>query len=420
MEQKYLQALEARFLRYVQIDTQSQESSLAVPSTEKQYELLRLLAQELEVLGAEEIALTDYATLFATLPATVDKSAPTVAFLAHVDTSPDTSGAEVKPLVHRAYDGRPIALPDDPRRVLDPQTLPALQARIGHDIITASGATLLGADDKAGVAIMMTLAQWLLEHPEIPHGELRLVFTPDEEIGRGVKHLRLEDLRADVAYTLDGGLPGEVTGETFSADKAVVTIEGVPAHTGTARGQLVNALQLAAKFISCLPQSTCSPEVTEGREGFIHLYQMQGRTERAELHFILRDFELEGLAAHRAVLQSLAETVQTIEPRARVTCEFVEQYRNMRYWLEKDPLPVELAVQAVRDCGLEPYLYSVRGGTDGARLTARGVPTPNLFTGMQNLHGPLEWISLQDMGQAVEVCARLATLWAGQADRAAQ
>lgn len=414
METTYLPDLKDRFLRYVQIDTQSDEDSLAVPSTAKQYDLLKLLVQELEALGAQDVRLTDYACVLATIPATIEQSTPTVAFLAHVDTAPDFSGAGVKPLLHTNYQGQTIVLPDDPTQVLTPEKIPALLEKIGHDLITASGTTLLGADDKAGVAVMMTLAEQLLRHPEIPHGKVRLCFTPDEEIGRGVAHLKLEDLAADVAYTLDGGPLGEANFETFSADKALVKITGVSCHAGKAKGKMVNALKLAARFLEKLPPSSLAPEFTENREGFIHPYRVSGIPSEAEIHFILRDFEMEGLKAQHDLLLGIAQSLQAAEPRAKVECTITSQYRNMRYWLEKDMQPVELAIEAIQAMGLEPLTDPIRGGTDGARLTERGLPTPNLFVGMQNYHGPLEWISLQDMAQATELCRRLVEAWAGQ------
>ena len=413
LEPADLQALEARFLRYVQYETQSDESASTVPSTPGQRRLLEQLATELRELGATDTVISDYSCLFATLPATVADPAPTIAFLAHVDTAPDFSGADVKPLVHRHYDGAPIVLPDAPNPILDPAAHPRLAAKIGEDIITASGTTLLGADDKAGVAIIMTLAAFLLRHPEIPHGPIRICFTPDEEIGRGVEHLTPEDLGAAVAYTLDGGEAGEITYETFSADKAVVTITGIAVHPGSAKGKLVNALRLAGRFLAALPPEL-SPEMTEGREGYIHPYRIQGTSAEATLSFVLRDFEMEGLQAHGEHLHNIAKALQEEEPRARITCTITPQYRNMRYGLEKDMRPVELALAALKPLGLEPLVRPVRGGTDGSGLTAKGIPTPNLFTGMENSHGPLEWISLQDMARAVALCIHLAQLWATQ------
>ena len=405
-------ALEARLLRYVQVDTQSDERSSTVPSTAGQWDLLRLLEQELILMGATDVHVTAHGFLIATVPPTVSEQAvPRVAFLAHVDTSPAFNATGVKPLVHPAYDGSPIVLPDDPRQVLSPEVSPYLREKIGDDIITASGTTLLGADDKAGVAIIMTLAEHLLAHPDIPHRVIRVCFTPDEEIGTGINHLDLDELAADVGYTLDGGELGQLVDETFSADKAVVEIVGVSTHPGAAFGKLVNALHLAAKLIGTLPQHTRTPETTTGREGFIHVYGLEGTAAHAEISLILRDFEIEGLAAHGELLRQVCTTIGATEPRAHITCTITPQYRNMRYWLADDRRPTDLAVRAMRTLGIEPRFEPIRGGTDGSRLTERGLPTPNLFTGMQNIHGPLEWVSVQDMARAVEVCVQLAREW---------
>lgn len=412
--------VEERLLRYVRIDTQSDESSTTSPSTQKQYDLLNLLADELKTIGAADVALTDYGVVLATIPATISTdSAATIALLAHVDTAPAFSGAGVRPIVHRSYDGREIVLPDDPAIVLSPAQFPYLRTRIGDDIVTASGTTLLGADDKAGVAIVMTVARHLLTHPEIPHGPIRIAFTPDEEIGRDIHPDLPAALRAQVAYTLDGAELGEVVYETFSADRADVHVRGVSIHPGQAKDKLVNALHLAAKIIETLPQVTRTPETTDGRQGFIHVYQMSGTAAAADIGFILRDFELDGLRSHRQLLQRVCETIQAAEPRATITCTITPQYRNMRYWLEKDMRPVEYARQACRVLGIEPVETPVRSGTDGSRLTEMGVPTPNLFTGMQNIHGPHEWVSVQDMSRAVRVCATLVQLWARAADSGA-
>ncbi len=399
-------------MRYVKIDTQSDETSNEAPSTEKQLDLLRLLKQELDEMGISDAWITDYGCLLATIPSTVSNTqVPTVALLAHGDTSPALSGANVKPVIHRKYDGYPITLPDDPSKILNEETASGLSAKRGEDIVTASGTTLLGADDKAGVAVIMTLASHLLSHLEIPHGPLRLCFTPDEEIGRGVDHLTLEDLAADVAYTIDGGALGEVIYESFSADKAVVEITGVSIHPGTAKGKMVNALRLASKFIEALPQQTRTPETTDGREGFIHPYRVSGTAAHAELLFILRDFELDGLKAHGDLIRSVTEKLALAEPRAKIECTITPQYRNMRYWIENEMRPVELAIEAIKEAGIEPIITPIRGGTDGARLTEMGLMTPNLFCGMHNFHGPLEWVSLQDMAKATQVCLNLVCLW---------
>lgn len=409
------QELEERLIRYCRIDTQSDETSNTSPSTARQLDLLNLLVEELKEIGAQEVRLTDYGAVLATIPATVTRQVPVIGFLAHVDTAPALNAAGVKPIVHRHYDGGEIVLPDDPTQVLSPRQSPYLASKIGEDIVTASGTTLLGADDKAGVAILMTMARYLLAHPEIPHGKLRIAFTPDEEIGRGVHPNLPADLGAKVAYTLDGGDVGEIVYETFSADKATVRIQGVSIHPGQAKGKLVNALHLAAKIIDTLPHETRTPETTEGREGFIHVYAMSGTAAEAELQFILRDFELDRLQAHGQLLQQVCETIQAVEPRARITCTITPQYRNMRYWLENDMRPVELAREACRRAGIEPFSIPIRGGTDGSRLTEMGVPTPNIFTGMQNIHSPLEYISVQDMARATEVCIQLVQLWSNEA-----
>jgi tripeptide aminopeptidase len=408
---KFTHELEERFIRYARIDTQSDEKSSTSPSTEKQYELLRLLVDELTSRGAEDVKLTEYGAVLATIPANTKTPAPTIALLAHVDTAPQFSGTGVKPIVHRSYSGGDIVLPDDPAIVLSPAQFPYLATKVGEDIITASGTTLLGADDKAGVAIVMTVAQHLLKNPDLQHGPVRICFTPDEEIGRGVHRDLPKDLRADVAYTLDGAELGEIVYETFSADKANVYVQGVSIHPGQAKDKLVNALHLAAKIVDTLPHITLTPETTAAREGFIHIYEMSGTSAAAHLHFILRDFELDGLQRHGELLKQVCSTLQAAEPRSRIICTITNQYRNMRYWLEQDMRPVELAREACRGLGIEPISPPIRGGTDGSRLTEQGVPTPNLFTGMQNIHGPHEWVSVQDMAHSTEMCIELLRLW---------
>jgi tripeptide aminopeptidase len=402
--------LEERLVRYARIDTQSDETSTTTPSTARQLDLLRLLVDELTSIGAADVTLTDYGAVLATIPATVQTEAPAIAFMAHVDTAPQFSGTGVTPIVHRAYAGGDIVLPDADV-VLSPRQFPYLATRVGNDIVTASGTTLLGADDKAGVAIVMTAARYLLQHPELAHGRIRIGFTPDEEIGRGVHADLPKDLDARVAYTLDGAERGEIVYETFSADKASVHVQGVSIHPGHAKDQLVNALHLAAKIVDTLPHVTLPPETTSGREGFIHVYEMRGTAAAVDLHVILRDFERDGLRDRGALIQQVCATIQATEPRARITCTITEQYRNMRYWLEHDMRPVDLAREACRRRGIEHFSQPIRGGTDGSRLTERGVPTPNLFTGMQNIHGPHEWVSVQDMRRATEMCLELAQLW---------
>jgi tripeptide aminopeptidase len=415
MAQSFTRELEERLLRYCAIDTQADESSPTSPSTAKQYDLLNLLVDELKEIGAHDVQLTAYGAVLATIPATMTREVPTVAFLAHVDTAPAFKASGVKPIVHRRYDGRDIVLPDDPEQVLSPARFPYLGTKIGDDIVTASGTTLLGADDKAGIAIIMAMARYLLATPTLAHGPVRICFTPDEEIGRGVHADLPGDLNADFAYTLDGSELGEIVYETFSADKATVKIQGVSAHPGQAKDIMVNALHLAAKIIDTLPHVTLTPVTTSGRQGFIHLYHMTGTAAATELHFILRDFELDELERQADLMQKVCDAVQAAEPRAHITCAITPQYRNMRYWLENDKRPVDLALEACRQIGVEPFSRPTRGGTDGSRLTEKGVPTPNLFTGMQNIHGPLEWVSVQDMAKATEMCLKLAELWGAEA-----
>jgi tripeptide aminopeptidase len=403
----------SRFLRYVRVNTQSDASTGTTPSTQGQWVLLRMLESELLEMGAADVVLTEHGYVMATIPATSHKrDVPAVAFLGHVDTAPDYSGQNVKPLVHRKWNGKPIVLPDDPSQVLDPMRQPELLAARGKDLVTASGRTLLGGDDKSGVAIVMSLAAHLLKHPEIPHGPVRVCFNPDEEIGSGVELLNLDELGANVAYTLDGEHPGEVVWETFSADTAIITVEGVSTHPGEGRRYgMVNSLHLAAKLLAALPRENISPETTDGRQGYIHPSRIEGRGERTTIEVLLRDYELEGLADKGARLIGLCRGLQASEPRARITCEIRPGYRNMGYWLKKDMTPVDLAFEAMVNLGLEPSSPAARGGTDGSRLTADGLPTPNLFAGYHNPHGPLEWTTVQDMELATRACVELVRLW---------
>lgn len=398
--------LTTRLTRYCRVDSQSDADSPSSPSTAIQLDMQRLLVVELEEIGARDVTLTDYGAVLATIPG--NRPGPTVGFLAHVDTAPQFNAKGVKPRVIKGYNGGAITFPDDSNLSLTPEEFPYLAEKLGHDIVTASGLTLLGADDKAGVAILMTAARHLLANPDAPRPTLRLAFTPDEEIGRGVDQRLPADLGAAFAYTFDGGKVGEIEDETFSADGAVVTIKGVSIHPGYATGKLVNAIHLAARIIQTLPQATMTPETTAEREGFIHATDMDGGSSEMRIKFILRDFEREGLAAKGALLRQVCEAVAATEPRAEITCTITPQYRNMRYWLESDMTPVELARDSARALGIEPLSVPIRGGTDGSRLTEMGVPCPNLFTGMQNIHGPLEWISAQDMEIAMRLCLDIA------------
>ncbi|MFK7837943.1 MAG: peptidase T [Sulfitobacter sp.] len=406
MRTQFDQELEERLLRYAAIDSQSDAASPTQPSTAIQLEMSRLLVVELEQMGASDVVLTDYGVVLATIPGTVQ--GPVMGWCAHVDTAPQFNATGVKPVVHRGYNGGDITFADAPDLKLSPENSPYLGDKQGEDIITASGLTLLGGDDKAGVAIAMTAARHLLENPQIEHGPIRLAFTPDEEIGRGVDPRLPGDLAADFAYTFDGGKPGEIEFETFSADGAVITVTGVSAHPGFAKDKMVNALHLVSKIVMMLPQVTMTPDTTEGTEGFIHVSEIRGGSSEAEIVLILRDFELDGLEAKGTLLRQVCDAVALGEPRAQIACEISPQYRNMRYWLEKDMTPVALARAAVVDAGLDPVSIPIRGGTDGSRLTEMGVPCPNIFTGMQEIHGPLEWISVQDMARATKVAIALA------------
>lgn len=408
MSTNFNQELQDRLVRYAAIDSQSDENSASSPSTDIQFDMLNLMKEELTAIGAQDVQLTDYGVVLATILGTAP--GPTIGLLAHVDTAPQFNATGVKPRVIRGYNGGDITFPDDPDLVLSPAQHPYLATKQGHDLITASGSTLLGADDKAGVAIIMTMARHLLDNPDIQRGPIRIAFTPDEEIGRGVGEQLPKDLAVDFAYTLDGGEVGEIEYESFSADRAVVRITGVSIHPGLAKEKMVNAIHLASKIVQTLPQATMTPETTDEREGFIHATDMSGGSSEMELKLILRDFEMDGLEAKGDLLRQVCAAVQATEPRAEITCEIYPQYRNMRYWLENDMAPVDLARDASRAHGIEPLSVPIRGGTDGSRLTEMGVPSPNIFTGMQCIHGPKEWISVQDMATATEVCLSLATL----------
>jgi tripeptide aminopeptidase len=400
-----------RFLRYVQIDTQADESSPTCPSTPGQLTLQRLLAGELRELGLADVTLDENGYLMATIPATVTHEAPTIGFIAHVDTSPEVSGANVTPIVHRAWDGRDIVLPDDPTAVLRAADHPDLAAQVGHDIVTASGTTLLGADDKAGVAAIVAAADYLMTHREIPHGAIRIGFTPDEEIGRGATLFDVERFGAACAYTLDGGNAGELEFESFSADAMRVTFIGFNTHPGYAKGQMVNAIKAAARFVDRLPQDRLSPETTAGYEGYVHPYQIEASVDRTSLRVLLRDFVTSGLREKQQLVEGIATAVAA-ETGTRVAFEVEEQYRNMREILDSHPDVVERARAAVRRAGLAPIEKPIRGGTDGSRLSFMGLPTPNLFAGEHNFHSRLEWTSRQDLERAVAVIVELARIWA--------
>lgn len=400
-----------RFCRYVRIDTQAREEAGVYPSSPGQKELAKLLAGELAALGLEEVEVDEHSLVYATLPATVPHAVPTMAWLAHMDTSPETSGKDVKPLIHANYDGGDLVLPGDPTKILRVVDQPELLRLRGGTIITSDGTTLLGADNKAGIAVIITAAERLLSNPSIPRGRIRICFTCDEEIGHGVDYLDLKKLDAQVAYTLDGMGQGEIEGETFSADKATITFTGVNLHPSIAKGRMVNALRLAGWFVDQLPRQQ-SPEETEGREGFLHPISLEGGVAQCTLRVLLRDFVTAKLADQAALLYKLAADVRSREPRAKVEVKIEKQYRNMADGMDKEPRAIPHAQRAMERAGLKPRVGSIRGGTDGARLTEMGLPTPNLSTGEHNLHSPLEWTSLEDMEMAVRVLVELAQVWA--------
>jgi tripeptide aminopeptidase len=400
-----------RFCRYVRVDTQANESAKSYPSSPGQLVLGKMLADELRALGLRDAEQDDHGIVMATIPATVTRSAPTIAWLAHVDTSPETSGKDVKPQIHAGYAGGDIVLPADPSRVIRVAENPELTKLKGKTIVTTDGTTLLGADDKAGVAVIMEATAQLLARPEIPHGPIRVCFTCDEEIGHGVDHLDLKKLGARVGYTLDGAGAGEIDGETFSADLAVVTVRGVNIHPSVGKGRMVNAIRLAGMFLDRLPRAVLSPETTEGREGFLHPYRIEGGVADVTMRILLRDFDTARLADRAAVLQAVAATVTAEYPRATIDVAITPQYRNLADGLAKEPRALALAQEAMRRAGLEPKLTIVRGGTDGSRLTELGLPTPNLSTGEHNPHSPLEWTCLEEMESAVAVLLQLAKVW---------
>ena len=402
-----------RFLRYVRYDTQSDEASTTYPSTATQLVLLRDLAAELQALGVADAAVDEFGYVMATIPATTARpGVPTIGFIAHVDTSPEMPGAGVQPIVHRQYDGRDLVLPEDPTVVLTLAGIPALADQIGHDIVTAAGLTLLGADDKAGVAEIMTAAAFLVAHPEIPHGPIRIAFTPDEEVGRGTEHFDVATFGAECAYTMDGGVRGEIEVESFSADAMTVTFHGANTHPGYAKGRMVNAIKVAASFIDRLPHDQLSPETTSGHEGFVHPYVIQAGVERTSVRVLVRDFVTAGLKDKEAMLERIARDAAAAYPGAGVDIAIEESYRNMKEMLDRHPAIAEHAREAIRRAGIEPRTHPIRGGTDGCRLSFMGLPTPNLFAGEHNFHSRLEWVSVQDMEKAVEVIVHLCQIWA--------
>lgn len=400
-----------RFMRYVKIDTQSDPHSLTFPSTEKQKDLSRVLVQELLDMGIADAHLDEFGYVYATVPSNSDKNIPVVCFCSHVDTAPDCSGTNVKPILHENFQGDDIVLPDDTTQIISISEHPYLKKKLGDDIITASGLTLLGADDKSGVAIIMELASYLQKNNQIKHGDIKILFTPDEEVGRGVDHVDIKKSGADVAYTLDGGELGALESENFSADGVIITINGVSAHPGYGKDKLVNAIKIAGEFLDALPKSSLSPETTDGKDGFFHPVDISGNAEKTSIHFIVRDFSEELLHQHEAHLKEILVKIMSKYSKASFAFEVKEQYRNMKEVLDLHPKIIELAATAIKDCGLPLHSIPVRGGTDGSRLSFMGLPCPNIFTGEMAFHSKQEYVSVQDMEKATEVLIALVQRW---------
>lgn len=400
-----------RFLRYVKIDTQSDHDSTTFPSTEKQKDLAIVLAEELKEIGLSDIELDEYGYVYATIPSNTNKRVPVLCFCSHMDTSPDASGKNVNPQIIKNYLGGDIVLPNDNSQIIKVEDNPQLNSQIGNDIITTDGTTLLGADDKAGLAEIMDAVKYLTDHPEIKHGKIRILFTPDEEVGHGVDHVDMKKLGAEIGYTMDGSDLGSVENETFSADSVIINIKGFNIHPGFAKDQLENAIKIAGEIINSLPKDSNSPETTEGMEGFIHPVAVKGEVDHASIKFIIRDFTVEGLIEKENLLRKISDEV--IAKYKRSSYEFIaeESYRNMKYVLDKDPKIVEYALEAVKRSGIEPKLNSIRGGTDGSRLSFMGLPCPNIFAGGHAFHSNREWVSVQDMQKAVETIVHLCMIW---------
>ena len=400
-----------RFMRYVQIDTQSNPQSDTSPTSEKQKDLSRVLADELKAMGIKDAHMDEWGYVYGTIASNTNKNVPVICFCSHIDTAPDASGQNVKPLLHKNYQGTDIVLPDDNTQILRKAEIPYLEKLIGHDLITASGDTLLGADDKAGVAEIMDAANFFMQHTEVKHGTIKILFTPDEEVGKGTSKLDMKKLGAQFGYTLDGGEAGSLEDETFSADGVQLIIYGVITHPGHAKDKLVNALKIAGDVLASLPRAELSPETTEHKDGFIHPVRVDGIAEKTTIDFIIRDFITEGLKKKEDLLLSLIETVLKKYPGAKFEFNVKEQYRNMKEVLDQHPQVVAYAKEAIKRSGLRLKMESIRGGTDGSRLSFMGLPCANLFAGMQAIHSKKEFISVQDMNKAVETIVNLATIW---------
>ena len=404
--------LASRFMKYVQVDTQSDPNSNNHPTTEKQKDLSKILFNELKRMGLQHAELDEYGYVYATIPSnSPKKNIPAICFCSHVDTAPDCSGTNVKPILHTNYDGSDIVLPDDTTQVLSLKNSPYLKNFIGKDIITASGNTLLGADDKSGVAIIMQAAQYLTAHPEVLHGDIKIVFTPDEEVGKGTAKINMEKVGASYGYTLDGGEAGSLEDETFSADAATITINGVIVHPGYAKDKLINAIKIAGEILDALPKNEWSPETTSGMQGFVHPTSVNGIAECTSIGFIVRDFKTAELTNHHNRLNQIAENIVAKYPGVTLEYKATEQYRNMKDILIQHPQVAQYAAEAIQRTGLTVTTESIRGGTDGSRLSYMGLPCPNIFTGMQNIHSKLEWIAVEDMEKAAETIVHLCMIW---------
>jgi tripeptide aminopeptidase len=412
---KFIHTVTERFLRYVLIDTQSDPASPTCPSTAKQKDLGTLLVKELLEIGVGDAHLDEHGYVYATIPANTAKRVPVICLCSHMDTSPDCTGKDVKPQIVKNYRGGDIVLPADPTQVIRVGENPALADQIGNDIVTTDGTTLLGADNKAGLAEIMDAAHFLLSNPQVKHGTIKLLFTPDEEIGRGVDKVNLKKLGADFAYTIDGETAGNIEDETFSADGVTIAIEGVSTHPGFAKGKMEHAIKIASRIVECLPKDTCSPETTEGKQGFLHPIAMSGALEKATLSFIVRDFTDQGLKQKEELLQAIVKDVMKDFPRSSWRMEIRQQYRNMKQVIDAHPQTVDNAMQAIRRAGLTPRRTSIRGGTDGSRLSFMGLPCPNIFAGEHAFHSRTEWVSVQDMEKAVQTIVHLAMIWEEQA-----
>jgi len=408
----YKHTVEERFIRYAKIDTTADPTSSTFPSSDIQKDLGRLLVSELKELGAINVEMDKWGYVFGTIPSNSSKkNVPTICFCSHMDTAPDCSGTNVKPIVHRNYQGKPIVLPDDPSQIITTEKQKYLQGKIGDDIITASGETLLGADDKAGIAIIMDFVKYMIEHPELKHGDIRILFTPDEEIGKGVDHLDMEKLNADFGYTLDGGPEGSIEDESFSADGMKVTIDGLSAHPGYAKGKMVNAIKMAALLVDSLPKETLTPETTAHREGFIHPYSIEGALEKASVDFIIRDHKTSKLSEYEELIADTMKDIAEKHPGITYDIEITEQYRNMKEVLNNYPQVCEYAGEAMRKVGITPVFDLIRGGTDGSRMSFMGMPCPNIFTGEMAIHSRQEYVVVQDMEKSVKTLIELIQIW---------